>query len=67
MAAAQATLGDRLAGAVWGHLVGDAIGVPYEFGSRSDPSKVKFGAQGAHGQTIDAFGQAIRRSCRDSQ
>src|SRR5437016_5318205 len=24
-------LRDRLAGAVWGHLVGDAIGVPYEF------------------------------------
>jgi ADP-ribosylglycohydrolase len=24
-------LADRLAGAVWGHLVGDALGVPYEF------------------------------------
>jgi len=24
-------LRDRLAGAVWGHLVGDAMGVPYEF------------------------------------
>ena len=23
---------DRLAGGVWGHLVGDAMGLPYEFG-----------------------------------
>ncbi len=25
------TLASRLAGGVWGHLVGDAAGVPYEF------------------------------------
>lgn len=27
----EVTLADRLAGAAWGHLVGDALGVPYEF------------------------------------
>ena len=27
----DATIADRLAGGVWGHLVGDAVGVPYEF------------------------------------
>ena len=43
-------LGDRLAGAVWGHLVGDAVGVPYEFGPAVDPRDVRFGAKGAHGQ-----------------
>jgi ADP-ribosylglycohydrolase len=26
------SLSDRVAGAVWGHLIGDAMGVPYEFG-----------------------------------
>ena len=30
-AAGEVSLGDRLAGAVWGHLVGDAQGVPHEF------------------------------------
>ncbi len=24
-------LADRLSGGVWGHLVGDSMGVPYEF------------------------------------
>ena len=44
------SLGDRLAGAVWGHLVGDAVGVPYEFTRARHKSEVKFGAKGSHGQ-----------------
>lgn len=42
------TLGDRLAGAVWGHLVGDALGVPYEFGRPLDSSAIRFGAKGSY-------------------
>lgn len=37
-------LAARLAGAVWGHLVGDAVGVPYEFRSARDIQSVEFGA-----------------------
>lgn len=44
------SLGDRLAGAIWGHLVGDAVGVPYEFTDARQPSEVKFGAKGSHDQ-----------------
>jgi ADP-ribosyl-[dinitrogen reductase] hydrolase len=44
------TLDERLAGAVWGHLVGDAVGVPYEFGPPMEPHEVRFGASGTHGQ-----------------
>jgi ADP-ribosylglycohydrolase len=44
------TLRDRLAGAVWGHLVGDAMGVPYEFSSPGSINKVKWGHQGTHAQ-----------------
>jgi ADP-ribosylglycohydrolase len=40
----------RLAGAVWGHLVGDAVGVPYEFLLPSAIGEVRFGARGTHGQ-----------------
>lgn len=40
----------RLAGAVWGHLVGDAVGVPYEFLPPSAIGEVRFGARGTHGQ-----------------
>jgi len=40
----------RLAGGIWGHLVGDAVGVPYEFRSPEAIGEVEFGAQGAHGQ-----------------
>ncbi len=43
-------LPDRLAGAVWGHLVGDAIGVPYEFRQPSEVGEVRFGEHGPHGQ-----------------
>jgi ADP-ribosylglycohydrolase len=41
---------ERLEGAVWGHLVGDALGVPYEFRSPSEVGEVVFGASGAHRQ-----------------
>jgi ADP-ribosylglycohydrolase len=40
----------RLAGALWGHLVGDAVGVPYEFRPPSAIGEVRFGARGTHGQ-----------------
>ena len=40
----------RLAGAVWGHLVGDAVGVPYEFRPPADIGEVRFGASGTHHQ-----------------
>ena len=35
------SLRDRLAGAVWGHLVGDALGVPYEFDDPVPAEKVQ--------------------------
>ena len=44
------SLGDRLAGAIWGHLIGDAVGVAYEFGPSVAPADVRFGATGSHGQ-----------------
>jgi ADP-ribosyl-[dinitrogen reductase] hydrolase len=40
----------RLSGAVWGHLVGDAVGVPYEFRGPGQIGDVEFGARGTHGQ-----------------
>ena len=40
----------RLSGAVWGHLVGDAMGVPYEFRSPDAVGEVRWGAAGSHGQ-----------------
>jgi ADP-ribosylglycohydrolase len=43
-------LADRLAGAVWGHLVGDAIGVPYEFTRAAAIQRVEWGHRGTHGQ-----------------
>jgi ADP-ribosylglycohydrolase len=43
-------IADRLAGAVWGHLVGDAVGVPYEFRAAVGAGAVVFGATGTHGQ-----------------
>lgn len=43
-------LQSRLAGGVWGHLVGDAIGVPYEFKKPSAIRSVRFGAVGTHRQ-----------------
>jgi ADP-ribosylglycohydrolase len=38
----------RLLGGVWGHLVGDAMGVPYEFGPPLPPSQIRWGHQAAH-------------------
>lgn len=43
-------LADRLAGGVLGHLVGDAMGVPYEFRDPQSIGEVAFGARGTHGQ-----------------
>jgi ADP-ribosyl-[dinitrogen reductase] hydrolase len=43
-------LADRLAGGVWGHLVGDALGVPYEFKPPSDIGDVVWGHTGTHHQ-----------------
>ena len=39
-------LASRLAGAVWGLLVGDAVGVPYEFGLPRPADEVRFGEPG---------------------
>jgi len=43
-------LSNRLAGAVWGALVGDALGVPYEFQPGRSTDSVVWGASGTHGQ-----------------
>jgi ADP-ribosylglycohydrolase len=44
------SIADRLAGGVWGHLVGDAIGVPYEGRAPDQVGDVRFGAAGTHHQ-----------------
>lgn len=41
-------LSDRLSGAVWGHLVGDAMGVPYEFGPAIPAAAVRWGERAAY-------------------
>ncbi len=41
---------ERIEGAVWGHLVGDALGVPYEFRPPEAIGEVHFDASGTHGQ-----------------
>ena len=46
----QLALADRVAGGVWGHLVGDALGVPYEFTPAQDIGDVAWGHKGAHRQ-----------------
>jgi len=43
-------LPERLEGAVYGHLVGDALGVPYEFGPARPPGEVAWRGHGAHDQ-----------------
>jgi ADP-ribosyl-[dinitrogen reductase] hydrolase len=40
----------RLAGGTWGHLVGDALGVPYEFRAPDAVGEIRFGEAGSHGQ-----------------
>jgi ADP-ribosyl-[dinitrogen reductase] hydrolase len=44
------SLAQRLEGAIWGHLVGDALGVPYEFGHSRPAKTVRWGHVGTHGQ-----------------
>src|SRR2546428_7603071 len=39
-----------LAGAVWGHLVGVALGLPYEFAPAGEIGVVTWGHKGTHGQ-----------------
>jgi hypothetical protein len=46
----EGELAMRLVGGVWGHLVGDAIGVPYEFQPAEDIGEVRWGKQGTHRQ-----------------
>ncbi len=43
-------LADRLAGGVWGHLIGDAMGMPYEFTPAGAIKRVEWGHRGAHHQ-----------------
>jgi ADP-ribosyl-[dinitrogen reductase] hydrolase len=40
-------INDRLAGGVWGHLVGDAMGLPYEFGPPVRLDQIRWGQQAA--------------------
>ena len=43
-------LPERLSGGVYGHLVGDALGVPYEFVPAGHIDDVTWRGGGAHGQ-----------------
>jgi ADP-ribosyl-[dinitrogen reductase] hydrolase len=43
-------LRERLAGGIWGHLVGDALGVPYEFMAAPRIGEVRWGGNGTHHQ-----------------
>ena len=46
----------KILGSINGHLVGDALGVPYEFTQPSDiPSDIKWGAQGTHRQPVGTW------------
>jgi ADP-ribosylglycohydrolase len=47
---ARPSLPERLAGAVWGHLVGDALGLPYEFWPAGQIASVRWGQRGSHEQ-----------------
>ena len=42
----QTELATRLVGGVWGHLIGDAVGVPYEFRTAAAVGEVRWGATG---------------------
>jgi ADP-ribosyl-[dinitrogen reductase] hydrolase len=48
--AARISIADRLAGGVWGHLVGDAMGVPYEGRPAKRIGVIRFGEKGTHRQ-----------------
>lgn len=43
-------LPERLEGAIYGHLCGDALGVPYEFRDSSEIVDVKWRGHGTHDQ-----------------
>ena len=43
-------LAARLVGGVWGHLVGDAVGVPYEFRDATHIGELRWGERGTHQQ-----------------
>lgn len=43
-------LATKLIGGVWGHLVGDAVGVPYEFRTADAIREVRWGESGSHHQ-----------------
>ena len=50
-------LPERLAGAIYGHLVGDALGVPYEFTPADRSSRPSYGpglrsSSQVHGPTL---------------
>jgi ADP-ribosylglycohydrolase/protein-tyrosine phosphatase len=49
-AAPEVELATRLVGGVWGHLVGDAMGVPYEFRSPDEIDAIRWGETGTHDQ-----------------
>lgn len=53
--AAEPTPPERLSGAIWGHLLGDALGVPYEYGEPRDPASVSWGVAGSHGQPVGTW------------
>jgi ADP-ribosyl-[dinitrogen reductase] hydrolase len=61
-------LPSRLAGGVWGHLVGDAVGVPYEFREPGGIGSVEFGAKGSHSQPAGTWSDdgALMLSLLDS-
>jgi hypothetical protein len=46
--AADLDLENRLAGGVWGHLVGDAMGVPYEFLPPRPLNEIRWGHEAAY-------------------
>ena len=43
-------LAERLAGGVWGQLVADAVGVPYEGRPAAAVGEVRWGVSGTHHQ-----------------
>jgi ADP-ribosylglycohydrolase len=62
-------LNDRLRGAVWGHLVGDALGVPYEFKDASQIRTVEWHGHGTHNQPAGTWSDdgALMLALLDSQ
>jgi hypothetical protein len=54
LATPDVTLATRLAGGVWGHLVGDAVGVPYEFRTPDAIGEVRWG-EGIEREFIEAI------------